>query len=97
MHHIAGGSTHCWYYCLGVKGGLCSDAVQEVQPGAGKDFASKDSRTNSSCLAKQRLKFSAFLTKNFPYSHNVLECPVQEKRAASQEFMAPSWVLDRLF
>lgn len=59
-------------------------------------LASKDSKTNSSCPAKQSLK-SAFLTKNFPYSHNVLECPVQERRAASQEFMAPSRVLDRLF
>lgn len=78
---------------LEVKGGLCNDAVQEVQPGAGKDLQAR----TPTCPAKPRLKSSAFLTKNFPYSHNVLVCPVQERRAASQEFMAPSRVLDGLF
>lgn len=29
---------------LGVKGGLCNDAVQEVQPGAGKDLQARTPR-----------------------------------------------------
>lgn len=73
LENLIAGTT-----ALGVKGGLCNDAVQEVQPGA-----DKDSKTNSSCPAKQRLKSSAFLTRYFQWRHNVLEPSVGEKSCIS--------------